>query len=193
MGWCGSLCRLWQCSPGQCHRKVGAPEHDQGYEIVDVPEPAGHLPRHLDPVVERLDARAAGPELDRPDYFAPPRTHAPLGRDHLRYPAPLRPGQPFAQALLRRLGVQGLGDVVEPLLEVVCASQLWALPLYGCRRPLLPLGQALGVLERRVPAAFDGARPRSGRQLGAPLALPGLPGPCSAPWPAASSPVFNSL
>lgn len=46
--WIGASCRL---PPRQGRLDVGAPEHEQGYEVVHVAEPVAHPDRHLDLVV----------------------------------------------------------------------------------------------------------------------------------------------
>ena len=83
-------------------------------------------------------------------------------------------GEPRLQPEPRLRAAAGLEHVAQALLEQVGPVQGLVLPGHPLERLALGLGEVLGVLEQRVPAALDRLGP-SGRELAAPLGGPGPP------------------
>ena len=77
--------------------QVRAPEHDERYEVVDVPEAVALPDRHLDLVVHRLDAGVGDAELDRAQDAVALAPHLARELDEPRDAAPARPRQPAVE------------------------------------------------------------------------------------------------
>lgn len=120
-----------------------ASEHHERDEVVDAPEAVRLPDRHLDLVVDRLDAGvgdAGGHRADDAPGLAPDL----LGElRELRGAAAARPGEPLAKKPPGPLLAQCPEDGAERLLEQVAAPERGAHGLEGVERGGAPLGEAV--------------------------------------------------
>jgi hypothetical protein len=201
-GWesCGFRCPLprllfldWAAR--QLRPDVRAAKHQQRHQVVGVPEAVAHLDRHLDLVVDRLDAAVADAELDGGDDVVPAAAHLLLDCDHRLDPAIGGGVQPVLEQPAGLVGVSGAEDRAQVLLELPGAEQVRA----GLRLDLvellfLPFGEVAGIFEQGILGPLDrvgGRRERLG--LGRRLVALGRPAGARPPGLGVPRGLFGDL